>query len=306
MALKRNKIFFFVFKLAVSSSLLIYIFSKTGVKNVLGTLSTINPFAFLCAVFLYVFAQFISTLRWKLLLPPGLRTGKLFSLYMIGAFFNTILPGIIGGDAVKAFYLYQTTGRGTLVFASIFMDRYLGFVVLLAIGAIAYPFGFRYLQGSGFELLLPFIIGLAIVVSMLVFGLRLGKKFRRISDFYEYFHMYRNQKKIIMKALGFSLVVQFTGMLAVYIIGIGLGVHIPFVTYLIFMPLIILFSTIPISISGLGIREGSFVLFFSFIGVKPEVATAISFLWFLTMMIGGLYGLIEYMRYKQEKPAILS
>ena len=281
-----------------------YILSKTGLKNVLSTLGTINPFAFLFAVFLYVFAQFISTLRWKLLLPPGLRTGKLFSLYMIGAFFNTILPGIIGGDAVKAFYLYQTTGRGTLAFASIFMDRYLGLVALLAIGALAYPFGFRHLQGSGFELLLPLIIGLAIVASMLVFGLRLGKKFRWISDFYEYFHMYRNQKKVIIKAFGFSMLVQCAGMLAVYIIGFGLGEHIPFVTYLIFIPLIVLFSTIPISISGLGIREGSFVLFFGFIGVEPQVATAISFLWFLTMMVGGLYGLIEYMRYKQEKPVV--
>jgi len=281
-----------------------YILSKAGLKNVLSTLSTINPFAFLGAVFLYIFAQFISTLRWKLLLPSGFRTGKLFSLYMIGAFFNTILPGIIGGDAVKALYLYQTTGRGTLAFASIFMDRYLGFIVLLLIGALAYPFGSRYLQGSGFELLLPFIIGVSIVISMLVFGLRLGKKFRLISDFYEYFHMYRNQRQVIIKALGFSLLVQCTGMLAVYIIGLGLGVHIPFITYLVFMPLIILFSTVPISISGLGIREGSFVLFFGFIGVEADVATAISFLWFLTMMIGGLYGLIEYIRYKHEKPAV--
>lgn len=305
MALKRNKILFFILKLAVSSALLIYILSKTGLQNVLSTLSTVNPFTFLAAVFLYIFAQFISTLRWKLLLPPGLRTGKLFSLYMIGAFFSTILPGIIGGDAVKAFYLYKTTGRGTLAFASIFMDRYLGLVVLLAIGALAYPFGFRYLQGSGFELLLPLIIGLAIVVSMLMFGLRLGKKIRYVSDFYEYFHMYRNQKQVIMKALGFSLLVQCAGMIAVYIIGFGLGAHIPFVTYLIFMPIIILFSTIPLSISGLGIREGSFILFFGYIGVEPEVATSISFLWFLSMMTGGLYGLIEYMRYKRETPVVL-
>jgi len=56
---------------------------------------------------------------------------------------------------------------------------------------------------------------------------------------------------------------------------------------------------IPLSISGLGIREGAFVLFFGLIGVKPEVATAISLSWFITMTTAGIWGLIEYIRYKK-------
>ena len=73
---------------------------------------------------------------------------------MIGAFFNTFLPGIIGGDAVKGFYLYKATGKVGLALASVFMDRYLGFVVLIAICAIAFPFGYQYLHGSNIEWIL--------------------------------------------------------------------------------------------------------------------------------------------------------
>ena len=61
-----------------------------------------------------------------------------------------------------------------------------------------------------------------------------------------------------------------------------------------------IFSMLPISISGLGVREGAFVLFFGLIGIKPEVATAISLSWFMTISAAGIIGLIEYIRYKKE------
>jgi len=97
-----------------------------------------------------------------------------------------------------------------------------------------------------------------------------------------------------------SAVVQLSGIAAVSILADGLGQHIPFLAFLIFIPLIVLFSMLPISISGLGIREGAFVLFFGLIGVKPELATAISLAWFITITTAGIWGLIEYIRYKKE------
>ncbi|MBI5187538.1 MAG: UPF0104 family protein, partial [Nitrospirae bacterium] len=48
------------------------------------------------------------------------------------------------------------------------------------------------------------------------------------------------------------------------------------------------------------VREGAFVLLFGFIGVKPEVATAISLSWFISIATGSLLGLVEYIRHKKE------
>jgi glycosyltransferase 2 family protein len=300
LALKTNKIFLFILKISISSVLLYVVLSKTGLGSVLSILRNINPFYFITAVFLYILSQFISTLRWKLLLPHTFGIRNLFSLYMIGAFFNTLLPGIVGGDAVKGFYLYQATGKGSLIFASIFMERYLGFVVLITICVIAYPFGYHYLRGSQVEWLLPFVVISFIFASLLVFGLRLGKRIKLLSDFYEYFHAYRNQKDMIRKALFLSVLIQVLGISSVYVLATGIGQHIPFLACLIFVPLIVIFTMIPISISGLGVREGSFVLFFGFIGVKPEFAAAISFSWFIAMVMGNLVGLMEYLKYKKE------
>jgi len=301
LALKANKIFLIFIKLCISAALLYAVFEKTGLPQILRTLSNINMLAFLGAISLYVFAQVVSSLRWKLFLPDGIGLKKLFSLYMIGAFFNSFLPGIIGGDAVKGFYIYRTTGNIGLSLASIFMDRYLGLVVLIAISAASLPFGYRYLQSTHIKWVLPFIILFFVLGSVLFFGLRIGRQIRHLDNLYTYFHMYRNERGMLGKALFLSALVQFAGFAAVYILARGLGQYIPFLSILVYLPLIILISMIPISISGLGVREGAFVLFFGFIGVSPEAAAAISLSWFISISMGSLIGLIEYLKYKKEE-----
>lgn len=301
MALKPNRILLLSLKLTVSFVLLYIVFSRTGPGVVYSTLKGMSPFAFISAVTLYIIAQFISTLRWRLLLTEKVSIKKLFSLYLIGSFFNTFLPGLIGGDAVKGFYLYKAIGKGGLTLASIFMDRYFGFVTLIAICMAAYPFGYSYLQGSPAVWTLPIIVLIFIIASLLIFGLRLGNRMMILSEFYDYFHSYRNKKGIIGKALLISVLVQLSGIFAVYILAIGIREHIPFIACLVFLPLIIMFTALPISISGIGVREGAFVLFFGLIGIRPGVATAISLSWFLTVVAGNLLGFVEYVRYRRGK-----
>jgi len=302
LALKQNRVLLLFIKLTISSLLLYLVLSKSGLEKVFATLKGMSIPAFIGAMLLYIFAQFISSVRWKLFLPRTLGIRKLFSLYLIGSFFNTLLPSIIGGDAVKGFYLYQTTRNSSLTLASIFMDRYIGLVVLILICTIALPFGFGYFQGSRIAWSVPLIAFSFIIASFLIFGLRLGQRIKLISNFYHYFHTYRNQKDIIAKSMLLSAIVQFSGILSIYFLAHGFKQDIPFSALLVFVPLAVLFSTIPISISGLGIREGAYVVLLSLINIKPEVATAISLSWFLAIVAGSLLGLIEYLRYNKEPP----
>jgi glycosyltransferase 2 family protein len=301
LALKVNKTVLILVKIAVSSGLLYIVFRKTGLGEVAATLREVSIPALLSAIALYIFAQFISTIRWKLLLPAGIGMRKLFSLSMIGSFFNTFLPGVIGGDAVKGLYLYRLTGKGSLSLASIFMDRYIGFAALIVICTVAFPFGFRFFAGSPVMWLLPVVVFSFIGASLLIFGLRLGQRIRVLSEFYSSFHAYRNQATIIGKTFLLSLIVQCTGIFTVYLLAVGMGQQIPFLSFFLFIPLTVLFTMIPISISGLGIRESAFVLFFGLVGVQPGVATALSLLWFVTVSFASLVGLVEYIKYKREE-----
>lgn len=299
MAQKINKTLLFIIKLIVSSSLLYFVLSKAGVEKVLSIIRTINPFAFILSILIYIFSIYVSTMRWRLLLPEEFRAKRLFSFYLIGSFFNTFLPGIIGGDAVKTYYLYKEINKGSLSLASVFVDRYIGFVSLMLIGSIAYILGFKYISGTIIEWLLPAIILLFLIASLVIFGLRFGKRIKVLSEFYKYFDEYRNQKTLIAKTLFLSFIVQIMSATTMYVITLGLGQHISLLYFFIFFPVITTISTLPISVSGIGVREGSFVLLFGLLGIKPEMATAMSFAWFLSIASGGLAGLFEYLRLKR-------
>jgi hypothetical protein len=75
---------------------------------------------------LYVTSTLVTVLRWYFLvraldLPLELRDA--FRYGFIGIFFNTFLPGAVGGDIIKAAALARTQNRRTAAVASVIMDR---------------------------------------------------------------------------------------------------------------------------------------------------------------------------------------
>lgn len=298
MAVKLKNILFFFLKITISTSLLYFALSRAGAEKVISLLKGIDPIMFFAGVLTYIVVLMIAALRWRLLLLEPLPIRKVFSLYFIGAFFNTLLPGVVGGDAMKIYYLYKETGKGTQTFASIFMDRYIGLACLITMGLIALPFGWTAFKGSWVAWLLPLMALGFVLVSFVVFGMRIGKRFKRIEDFYGYFHSYIKNKTLIVKAVLISAVFQILIIIAIYILSIGLGQDIRLSTFFIVIPITASIASLPISIAGIGIREASSVLLLGAVGIKPDAATAISFAWFLIMAVAGIIGIFEYMRYK--------
>ena len=295
--MKINKAAFLAFKLAVSGLSLYLVFSKAGPAEILAMMKRIGPLYFLGACLIYLTAQGVSTLRWKLLLPEKFTFKKLFSLYMIGAFFNSFLPGLIGGDVVKAYYLNKDARKLSLTLASIFMDRYFGYAALMFIGTLAFPFALGYFKGAVYQWIMPLIVCAFIVGSFLFFGLQLGRRFRTVSEFYEYFASLKSRKDVIVKAFLLSLCIQLLGFMGVALLASALGEDIPILLLFVFLPIIITITTVPISISGLGVREGAFVVLLGLIGIKPELATSLSLSWFFSSFVGSIPGLAVYVRY---------
>ncbi|MDA8241765.1 MAG: lysylphosphatidylglycerol synthase transmembrane domain-containing protein [Nitrospiraceae bacterium] len=294
--MKINKTAFFLFKLVVSALSLYIVFSEAGPRQILSMMRRIGPLYFFTACLIYIAAQAISTFRWKLLLPENFTFRKLFSLYMIGAFFNSFLPGLVGGDVVKAYYLNKDARKLGVTLASIFMDRYVGYVALMIVGMVSYPFALRYFGASVYKWVMPAIVCAFIVGSFLFFGLRLGRRFTTMSEFYEYFVLLKSRKVVIAKAVLMSLCVQIMGFSAVALLASAMGEDIPIFLLFVFLPIIITVTTVPISISGLGVREGAFVLLLGLIGIRPELATSLSLSWFFSSFLGSLPGLAAYIK----------
>ncbi|WP_333655430.1 lysylphosphatidylglycerol synthase transmembrane domain-containing protein [Dissulfurispira sp.] len=304
-----KKIAILIAKLSVSSILLYLLILKIGTQTIINNMRALSPATFIAAVGIYITTTYLSSRRWNLLIPQDMETKGLFSLYMIGSFFNAYMPGIIGGDAVKAYYLSKVlkednstphTHQSSLsvAIASVFMDRYIGFSALLAISIIAFPFGFKYLEGTAVKWLMPLVLVAFISGSIIVLKFRFGERVKFLFRIYEYFQIYSRKRHILFKAFLYSLVIQISGIVAIYILSKGISLNISFLSLLIFVPIIILISFIPVSISGIGLREGAFVIFLGTIGVPSDSAMTLSILWFLSVVVASLWGLFEYLRFK--------
>ncbi len=294
--MKINKVAFLAIKLLVSALSLYMVFLKVDLVQIIEMFRKIGLVPFLAAAILYIASIAVSTLRWKLLLPERFKFRRLFSLYMMGAFFSTFLPGVIGGDVVKAYYLNKDAKKLSLTLGSVFMDRYLGYVSLMIVGMAAYPFSLRFFGGSVYKWLMPAICVAFVIGSVLFFGLKLGRRFKTVSEFYEYFVLLKARKDVMVKAVAISIIIQVMGFIAVAVLAAAMGEKIPILLLFVFLPIIITITSIPISISGLGVREGSVVLLLGLIGIKPALATSLSLSWFFSGFAGSIPGLIAYVR----------
>jgi len=92
-----------------------------------------------------------------------------------------------------------------------------------------------------------------------------------------------------------SPIVQAGGVGLVWLIGLAIRADVPPSYYWIFVPMVSLLTVLPLSVNGMGIREGASVLFLSQVGVGRDAALCIAVLWFATMAAAGLCGGAVYL-----------
>ncbi|MHC4941836.1 MAG: lysylphosphatidylglycerol synthase transmembrane domain-containing protein [Planctomycetota bacterium] len=265
----------------------------------------------------YFIAIAITAMRWGYLLKAtDLPQSPLraYRLTYIGVFFNNVIPGQTGGDLIRAYYLAkENKGRKTDSIISVLVDRGLGITALACIGAVVIPTDIKTF-GPAAAVIYGFVgaVGLG---SLVYFSKRLRKFFKldRIMKklpFQDLFRkidrsifLYRYRKPSLFICFMISFVIHLVIILAVWILGKGLGIDLPIHYYMAFIPIIFIISSLPLTPSGWGVGEALFVYFFyNFAGVEPVLALALSLVFranaTLQSILGGVFLLMEKERLK--------
>lgn len=301
----RDKLFNLL-KIGVSLGLLLLLLWKVGWRETWETF-TQSDFRYLLAAWgLYLFSMVIRAYRWQsLVLIQKLRAplSKLISLYFIGTFFNTVLPTGIGGDVVRMYELSRHSSQGTESISTVLVDRLCGFLVLFAMASLALIFSYR---------LIPPVVSAIIIIITLVSMLGVWIAFnetvwrwlkrmrllswllemRRVQEFHTSIQAYRTPA--ISRALLASLAFNILLMVFNYLIALALGVRISPWYFLVFIPIISFLLILPVSLSGLGVREGGYVLLFAQAGVPNSLALAMSLCVYAITVATGLAGGLLY------------
>lgn len=302
-----------ILKIAVSLGLILFLLTRMNIKEIGQQLADARPGWLVLTFALFAFSIVLRAVRWKVLLDALAIHVPLWLLsywYYVGAFFNTILPTGFGGDVVKTLALARYSRQTSSAAGTVILDRFLGIVVLLAMGVGALPFSRANIHPlvswfllalfgaalTGFWLLRQRAwvrAGHRLLVSWL--PVQWSERLERLESlrlFYTALQDY--DMRTLARALAVSVIFNCVWILINMTGGWALGIQATVIDYLVFVPLVSLALLLP-SFGGVGVRELSYVGLFSQIGTPRESAFALSIIIYAATLLTGLFGGILYL-----------
>ena len=293
-------------------ALLLYLM-RGNYNKIITIFKQIKGEIFALSVFAYIATLLVTSLRVKMIiLTQGLALSfmEAVNLSFIGIFFNNFLPTSIGGDVVKAYYVSRAGKDRTSAFASIFMDRFLGLVTMIALAAISLVVVGDLAKDRIASRIVYVSLAVAVISFTLLFhkgaASRLSPVFKlvrpleeRLKKLYHTLHSYKNHRQLLIKAMGLSVFSQILYFWSVSLLALSVGANVGIPEIFLRVPIVAVLSLLP-SINGLGVREGAIVLLFSPL-IGRENAFAVSILMLATLMIISLIGGLIYAMSPQFK-----
>jgi uncharacterized protein (TIRG00374 family) len=328
---KKTKNVFFYLRLAVVAAGIAFgvhwLNTEKAWPRLLEIFSRINPLVFAAALGIFTIGHIVVGLRWWLLLRAQtivIPLAAAVRLYFLGWFYNNFMPSSVGGDLIRAWYVTRHTDKKLEAVLSVFVDRAIGLLTTLIIAAFFYTL---FLRGRGSELSLdkpaasfaslarhwPFLLAaILIILALLVvfYAIKPGRQLlqriwsalrRRIlsavAKTKNAVVLYCKKPLVILQVFALTIFVQISTITGFWLLGRNLGIEASINYYYVFFTLVWVIGTIPVSIGGAVVMEGTLAwLFVHFAGVDAESALALALcqrlVWMITSSPGAIIHLV--------------
>lgn len=302
-------------RLGVSLVLLAVLLTRVDPNELLPETRDGSHLAFMGLGILMTFVGIVaSAWRWQRVLvafeqPVGIVT--LTRYYLSGQFVGNVLPSTIGGDVVRVSHLGRTIESHETAFASVAFERLTGFLALPVISIV----GFAFTPGiydearqamrpvlswkrSWFALAIDIVTLLLLVVILyLAAHPKLAGRFAERDNWTRFIgavHVgvgkLRERPQTVVGILGTAILYQVTVVISVYFAARALDISVPTAALFAFVPVVAIAQVVPLTVGGLGIREGLLVLFLGPFGVTETQAVALGLLWYAMVLVVSMLG----------------
>lgn len=300
----------FLLRFIISAGLIYWLFSIVDLESTLQIIRKVDYSYIGLALLTFLVALVVFAGRWSILISSlgfaSVPLSRLTKYYLIGLFFNNFLPTSIGGDIVRAYYLSHDINRKGESFASVVLERVLGF----GITAIFSLIGIFFISGGiNTTNLLYLILFLSVFVSFLAIFLlyeplfyfvtryfekirifSIGEKLRQV---FTAFRKFRDNPGALLRAIFLSALGQFLIILFNWLIFISISESISFYSFMFVVPLTMIASLFP-SLNGIGTRETAYVVLLGALGVDQAPALALAIIIFFIPLMISISGGILY------------
>lgn len=316
-------------QIAITLAILYYVFRDPAKRaEMAGALRRADPLWLLAGFSAYGILEVIATIRWQLLLRVqgiDLAWPRVFALTFIGVFFNFCIPGGTGGDVVKIYYLLkETPGKRAQAMLSVFVDRIIGVVTLALMAGVFVLTEWSWLTSAPGTLRYVWLT--VIILASSLGGLHMSYIVTKYGWLHKLPARMPGRDKLAELSLAFNLYGQaWRPTLGAAVL--SFGAHIGYFATFYFagqayhdaatrvptiaeifaiLPIINTLAAMPISLGGLGVREGLFEIFFGQLcGVSNAVAVITSTTGYLLTLGWGLIGGVVYILYRPSEHARL-
>jgi uncharacterized protein (TIRG00374 family) len=292
---------------------------QIGVRHLLA--GARKAFLFL-SIIIFPLTFVITSIRWHELLKAldiRLSAQRTFVLNMVGAFYNTFMPGSTGGDVLKAYYVAKQTHHRTRAVMSVVVDRIIGLLALFILGGVMAAYAavhWHIAQTAGvaiFSLMicLSTAAGLTIFYNKTlrrVFGLnwlldRLPMQ-GKVTRAMEAMDLYGRRPGLAAAALLVSFPVHIVVILSALLAGQAFRLSIPWYYYWTVVPVTVLAGSIPISPQGAGVMEYFAIWLLSPLGCTVAEAVALTMSIRLVQVMWNLTGGVFVLRGGYHAPTV--
>lgn len=296
---KKNRTWTIV-KVVVSSILLILLITQVKWQAFFAVLTSISLIYLLYPLIAYYVNVGLSVIKWRALLENMAiidKFGKLFTIYLTGAFYNNFLPSTIGGDGYRFLEMRSNhPGKSEQVFSSILLERGFGYLVLIIVNLV-FAVYFRdlvYTQPWLFIIEIALAGGLALGTLLWLFRDRFANALGQVRFLNKIFQFLRyldiHNPKVVAISFGTSLLfVLISGVwLAVYYWSVGANVNWLYAIYV--STVVNIVGAVPITLNGLGVVELLQVQLMGLVGVPVETVLVVSLMSRVLLAVFSLPG----------------
>jgi uncharacterized protein (TIRG00374 family) len=293
--------------------LFVYIISKINLNQVINILSSANPFFIALSIVPLFFVIVLRSLRWKVIINAtgfDISLKDCFLIWLKGYFLGGVTPGRVG-DLFRAKFLTDKIGisLGKSLMTAV-VDRVFDILVIFGLSALGILMILQLFDREVFSLCNLFILlvvfGLCLYILTIrkltakilspLFNLFVPSKFKEkakinFDEFYKGLDLLKESEYHLVISILAGVLSWLVAGIGCYLIALSLGLNITYWYVLVSVAISSLIALLPISISGLGTREATFIFLFSIINIVPEEAVSFSLLilaWNLLLILPGM------------------
>ena len=304
---KPRKLPLIIFRLIVAIVILLILFSKIPIAEVLAAIGKTN-FLYAFAAFFMAFLMHVgASFRLKILCELQdikLSTFDVFNINTSSRFYGLFLPGgNFTGIAIRFYRLSIIKKKYTEAMLAMLCDRIFATIALCVMGMLFWIIELPEETQSYFKLMIIALVGLLVIlilialikpVSIISALMEWADRFK-LGKIKQFINLQAYQPQLpshkISALFLLSCILHVFGIISYYLISVAMGLDISFVSIGWIRSAVILATMIPVSISGIGLREGAMVILLGMYNIQANDALAYSFVIFSVTVLGiGIIG----------------